>query len=418
MNRSTLIRPWRFPHGGRVTKGVSRLVRRLRGAARGAGMVFSPRGFGRRWRNFLFWARAYANGDSRRLLRQHYQDDYYVARYRDIAESAIPGLLHYICAGYLEGRNPSQTFDLRYYLRRYPDVAKAGIHPLLHYVLFGVREGRSPSRRMMLPKAAWNDGLPEVPAERVRLDNSWPADLPLVSVVIPCFNYGAYVAEAIESVLKQTFPSYEIIVVEGGSTDGATIQRVKELELQYPDTRFFFRDGRHLAGDNRNYGIRQARGRYICCLDADDLIRPTYLEVAVFLAEGYGYDLVYPSVQCFGDSKDKWVLEDASFPEIAAENQVSTVALFRKAAWETVGGFRDWGAGIDHVPEDWDFWVRLVGYGFRAKAIGAPLMLYRVHDRSLTAAGKRGREYHKQAIARANPELFEEPPGRRERWKC
>src|SRR6185312_7230286 len=102
-----------------------------------------------------------------------------------------------------------------------------------------------------------------------------------------------------------------------------------------------FRTERHLAGDNRNFGIELGRGRYVCCLDADDLIRPTYLEIAVFLAERYGYDVVYPSVRCFGNSSTTWMLTDASFPEIALENQISTVALFRKSAWETVGGFRD-----------------------------------------------------------------------------
>jgi glycosyltransferase involved in cell wall biosynthesis/GT2 family glycosyltransferase len=385
-------------------KRITARVRRLRGTVSGAAMLFAAC-FGQRRRNLLFWAKAYTNETSRRVLRQQYQQHYYMARYPDVSESGVPGLLHYICTGYLEGRDPSETFDLQYYLDRYPDVRDSGIHPLLHFALFGAREGRIPSRRTITR----NSGLPSVPAERVWLDNEWPADLPLVSVVIPCFNYGVYVQEAIDSVLKQTFPNYEIIVVEGGSTDGITPERLKELQPRYPSARFFFRSERHLAGDNRNYGIRQARGRYICCLDADDLIRPTYLEVAVFLAERYGYDLVYPSVQCFGESQITWRLADAAFPEIAVENQVSTVALFRKAAWETVGGFRDWGTGSEYVFEDWDFWLRIVGHGFRVKTIGEPLMLYRVHDTSLTATCKTDSEYQKRAIAEANRDLFEAP---------
>jgi glycosyltransferase involved in cell wall biosynthesis len=388
---------------------ISWWVRRLRATPRAAGMVFSA-SFSPRRRNLLFWAKAYANGNGRRILRQQYKDDYYMAQYPDIAESGIPGILHYICTGYLEGRNPSETFDLRYYMDHYSDVAKSGIHPLLHYALFGAREGRFPSRQAILSQYARHDSAPPVPAERVRLDNEWPADVPLVSVVIPCFNYGAYVADAIESVLKQTFQNFELIVIEGGSTDGVTPQRLRELELVYPRVTFVFRSESHLAGDNRNFGIQLARGRYICCLDADDALRPTYLEVAVFLAERYGYDLVYPSVQCFGQSEISWLLVDASFPEIAAENQVSTVALLRKAAWETVGGFRDWGKGGDYVFEDWDFWLRIVGGGFRAKAIREPLMLYRVHGSSLTTVSRSDREHHRQAIANANRALFESPP--------
>ena len=125
-------------------------------------------------------------------------------------------------------------------------------------------------------------------------------DCPLVSVVIPCFNYGQYVEQAIRSVLSQTFTNLEIIVVEGGSTDGTTPEILRALEQSgLPRTRFVYRTEPHLVGDNRNFGIGLARGRYVCCLDADDLIKPTYVEIAVFLAEFGGYDMVYPSVRCF-----------------------------------------------------------------------------------------------------------------------
>lgn len=393
----------------RVTARVLHWIRRLRGTASTAGMLFSPKRFRQRWRNLLFLAKAYTNENSRTVLKQHYQDDYYLARYPDVAESGVPGLLHYVCTGYLEERAPSETFDPHYYRERYPDVTAAGIHPWLHFVLFGVREGRFPSRRMMFPQSAESGDLPVGSAEKVRIDNDWPTDRPLVSVVIPCFNYGAYVAEAIDSVRQQTFSNCEIIVVEAGSTDGTTPQLLQELRSRYPDVQFIFRQGRHLAGDNRNCGIRQARGRYICCLDADDVIRPTYLEVAVFLAERYGYDLVYPSVQCFDGSEIKWLLVDASFPEIAAGNQVSTCAVFRRTAWEAVDGFRDWGTDEEYVYEDWDFWLRILGNGFRAKAIREPLMLYRVHGASLTSDCRPGYAYHKEAIAQANIKLFEAP---------
>jgi glycosyltransferase involved in cell wall biosynthesis len=175
-----------------------------------------------------------------------------------------------------------------------------------------------------------------------------------------------------------------------------------------PKTRFVYRAEPHLVGDNRNFGIGLARGRYICCLDADDLLKPTYLEIAVFLAESYSYDIVYPSVRCFGESDFRWLLVDPTWPEIADGNQISTVAMFRRSAWECVGGFRDWGKGDRHVPEDWEFWVRLVGHGFRGKSIREPLMLYRVHDGGLWSTCGLAVEQQRQAIRDANPELFVE----------
>ena len=227
---------------------------------------------------------------------------------------------------------------------------------------------------------------------------------PLVSIVIPCFNYGEYVEEAIDSVLAQTFQNYEIIVVDGGSNDHFTIQKLGSLKK--PKTKIFFRKGRHLVGDNRNFGIKKAKGKYICCLDADDMIKPTYLEKSLFLAETYYYDLVYPAVQCFGKSDELWQTSDVNFSTCVEINGISTVALFKKKAWKKVGGFRDFGVGEHYVYEDWDFWVRILGHGFRCKNILEPLMLYRVHDKGLTAQNKMSYGAHSRKIKEANTNLL------------
>jgi glycosyltransferase involved in cell wall biosynthesis/GT2 family glycosyltransferase len=241
------------------------------------------------------------------------------------------------------------------------------------------------------------------------INNDWRRDCPLLSVVIPCFNYGRFVEAAIRSVLDQTFQDLEIIVVEGGSTDDATVAEVRRLESQrFRNTRYYYREGRHFAGDNRNFGIGLARGRYVCCLDADDLLLPVYLEVAVFLAEVFGYDFVYPSLQCFGESDQRWLVCDPRFPEILTANQVSTVALFRRGAWAHVGGYRDWGKGSAYVFEDWDFWIRLTGHGFIGRAIREPLLLHRVHGDGLEAAA-RPLMHHREHLHAANSNLAAGP---------
>lgn len=232
----------------------------------------------------------------------------------------------------------------------------------------------------------------------------WPQNLPLVSVVIPCFNYGQYVEEAIDSVLAQTFANFEIIVVDGGSTDGQTIETLKSLSKE--KTSIFYRDGRHLVGDNRNFGIEKARGKYICCLDADDKLKPTYLEKALFLAETHNYDVVFPSAQSFGNTDTIWRVNEVDLLSCADGNTLSTVALFRKDVWRAVGGYKDWGLKEEHVPEDWEFWVRVLGKGFRAKRLIEPLMLYRVHGQGLTATNEKSIEEQKQIIRQENCDLF------------
>jgi hypothetical protein len=165
------------------------------------------------------------------------------------------------------------------------------------------------------------------------------------------------------------------------------------------------RTGRHLVGDNRNFGIGIARGKYICCLDADDLLAPTYLEKAVFVAEAYAYDLVFPSVRCFGEKDDVWAVTDPTIESCWTGNGISTVGLFRRTAWEKIGGYRDWGLGAEHVPEDWDFWLRMLGHGFRAKSLREPLMYYRVHGHGLTGTATMDVASQAAKIEEANQDL-------------
>jgi O-antigen biosynthesis protein len=244
----------------------------------------------------------------------------------------------------------------------------------------------------------------------------WPADKPLVSVIIPCFNYGRYVEEAVDSVLSQTFQDFEIIVVDGGSTDSETIAVMRSF--QKPKTTVYLREGRHLVGDNRNFGINRARGKYICCLDADDKLKPTYLEKALFLLENYAYDLVSTSVQHFGASElDYEVPPNPSLDQITKYNQFSTVAVFSKSLWHKARGYHDWGVGEEHVSEDWDLWVRMMALGARATNIPETLMLYRRHHcETLSTAAKApplGRQiiqichFNKKLLSRRNHRLSE-----------
>ena len=399
---------------GRAAEWSAGVLRRLSGVCRGMMLVGSPRLARSNARNFLLGLRlVFGGGEGRAIWRDRFDAGYYESAYSDVARSGIQPWLHYLLCGYFENRNPSESFDSAYYRLCYSDVRDAGINPLLHYAVFGRQEQRSAAAP--LPPAAAKRRSP-APLEAQPREASVAAETaprledrgaPLVSVVIPCFNYGQYVGQAIHSVLSQTFTNLEIIVVEGGSTDGTTPDVLRDLERKgLPRTRFVYRAEEHLAGDNRNWGIGLARGRYICCLDADDLIKPIYLEIAVFLAEFYGYDFVYPSVRCIGESDSHWLLRDPTWPGITDGNQISTVAMFRRAAWERVGGFRDWGKGEQYVPEDWDFWVRLVGTGFRGKSIGESLMLYRVHGGGLWTTCGLALERQHHTIRAANPRFF------------
>jgi glycosyltransferase involved in cell wall biosynthesis len=413
------------PTGTRSQPSADRPQQRFADLLFIGGAVLRPVDFLKALKNAVLWARVVRSTQTLKLWSEHFDSDYYLSSYPDVASRSIDPTLHFLFYGNQERRAPSASFATGEYLARYPDVAETGINALLHYVLFGKAEGRTltdtPQANTTTAVAARQGtrsiesasqiAQPAVTPEiqpRV-LNNYWLQDRPILSIVIPCYNYGAFVEEAVRSVLAQTFKDIEVIVVDGGSDDPHTLDNLRRLEaLKLPGVSVYYRDRRRLAGDNRNFGIARARGRYVGCLDADDMLRATYCEVALFLAEGYGYGLIYSSLQCFGESTFRWLLTDASFPEIVARNQVSTTAIFRRADWAHSGGYRDWPPGTEYVPEDWELWARLLGLGCRPKSIREPLYLYRVHHKGITGSSDMDPDRQSGAIREAMGDLLKE----------
>ena len=206
----------------------------------------------------------------------------------------------------------------------------------------------------------------------------WQKDKPLMSIIIPCFNYGKYLNEAIDSVLNQTFQDFEIIVVDDESTDPYTQEVIASLDR--PKTRVIQQKNQRVSMA-RNNGIREARGKYVCCLDADDLLTPTYLEKCLYWLETEHLDICYSWVQLFGDSDFLWHTAPFSIDDLMQGNIVSTTAVFRKSFWEKTDGYKQ---QMRHGYEDWEFWLTMARHGARGHRIPEPLFLYRKHGPSLT----------------------------------
>ena len=209
---------------------------------------------------------------------------------------------------------------------------------------------------------------------------SWPSDRPLVSIVIPCYNYGRFVEEAVDSALAQTFGDLEIIVVDDGSDDPETVSKLNRLNK--PRTRVIRQRNLKLPAA-RNRGIREAGGKYICCLDADDKLAPTYIEKCVYRMETEGLDVCGCMQQNFGN--DSTVLHPGEFSleSLWESNHMINAAVFRKSLWKTIGGYDQ--QMMDGY-EDWEFWIRAAARGARWAVIPEPLFFYRKHGRSMIDA--------------------------------
>lgn len=205
--------------------------------------------------------------------------------------------------------------------------------------------------------------------------------MPKISVVIPCYNQGAFLTESINSVLAQTYSDFEIVVVDDGSTDSETLSVIDRIDNPLIKVLRTANGGLATA---RNRGINASNGDIILPLDADDLVSPTYLEkgVAVFVGDS-SVGVVYSMADKFGAVSGLWHLPEYSSSLILKENMVFCSAMFYRDSWEGVGGYN---TNMKHGWEDWDFWLSISELGLRFVRIPEVLFHYRVKESSMTAS--------------------------------
>ncbi len=209
---------------------------------------------------------------------------------------------------------------------------------------------------------------------------------PLVSVIIPNYNYGRYLGQAIDSVLAQSYRPVELLVIDDGSTDGSD-----EVVRRYGERVRWLRQGRGGVSAARNRGAQESRGGLLAFLDADDRWLPAKLErqVARWLAEPT-LGLVHCGVELidetgrhlsFGlDGVAGWVAKDLLLFRRATVVTGGSGALVTREAFEAVGGFDP----RLSTSADWDFYYRIAmrqRFGFVPEA----LVQMRVHDCNMHA---------------------------------
>jgi glycosyltransferase involved in cell wall biosynthesis len=210
----------------------------------------------------------------------------------------------------------------------------------------------------------------------------------MVSVVVPCYNLGEFVGEAVDSVLAQMWQNVEIVVIDDGSTDHETRELL--AGFQRPKTRVIRTENRGLPGA-KNLGVTHTSGQYLCFLDADDRLRPEMLTRSVEALE-HDPSIAFVShwVRLFGDESGEWRPTECGFPTLLDLNVVNGSALLRRSAFEAVGGFDE---SMRHGCEDWDLWIGLTARGLGGRILPEVLFDYRRRTGSMTRAMQADRRH-------------------------
>lgn len=243
----------------------------------------------------------------------------------------------------------------------------------------------------------------------------WIRTPPMISVVIPCYNHGKYIQDAVNSLLGgqtslgmmagQTFKSFEVVIVDDGS-DRETANRLDELVNGWDGVRVVRQHNRGTAGAN-NSGIKVAAGRYFTIQAADDMREPWSLEDLYLAAQRNPDKFVYDEPTVFAEGKRGKTLKLSGYDcaELKNRNMVPAGILAPKAAWVEAGGYPE---QMVYGREDWAFNIALALKGWYGHRIDRSGYLYRREGQNRSLHSGDLREQFLTQLARIFPQVYKE----------
>lgn len=240
---------------------------------------------------------------------------------------------------------------------------------------------------------------------------------PLVSVIVPCHNYGRYLPDCIASLIGgqtslgphpgQTLQSFEVIIVDDASTD-ETPEIATRLANDWQGIRYYRLDTNVGTARALNYGIEAAVGQYITFLSADDMREASSLEKLVKACEEHPHSFVYDDIQMFGSGKllRPWRFGEYDFEVLLNKNHVHAGILYPRQAWVDAGGYPP---AMNDGREDWAFNIALGQAGWCGVHVRHYGYLYRREgqNRSLTNTSPEHHERFLDKIRGIFPHLYE-----------
>lgn len=201
-----------------------------------------------------------------------------------------------------------------------------------------------------------------------------------VSIIITCYNYGVYLKDALKSVLDLDFDkdSYEVIIVDDGSTDPVTQYIVDDIAKKNIKNVLVFKKQNGGVASARNFGFEKSSGDYILFLDADDKLHKDYLNKTVkILDDKQATSFVYTNSIFFNDKKSTKIFNlKYNFYSLLFRNYIPVTSLIRRNDFAAIGGYKNCSY------EDWELYINLGKNNFKGFLLNKYLFFYRVHGGS------------------------------------
>jgi glycosyltransferase involved in cell wall biosynthesis len=223
-----------------------------------------------------------------------------------------------------------------------------------------------------------------------------------VSIVIPCYNPGRWLLDAVRSARAQTYAQVEIVLVDDGTSHAEALDCIRLAATRVD--RFLRQTNRGLPAA-RNAGIRAAGGRFIVPLDADDIIEPRYVAECMAAVSAAESAFVYSDCRIFGEQHYLETLPEYNLYDLLDRNSLTYAALIRREEWELAGGYDE---SMRNGYEDWEFWLRLGAANRFGRRLPRPLFRYRRRKGSLYDVAL---AHHAEIVAyiqSRHPELYDD----------
>lgn len=232
---------------------------------------------------------------------------------------------------------------------------------------------------------------------------------PLVSVIVPFYNNPEkWLEEMLRSLELQTFRDFEVIFIDDGSNPASSwVLRRQVGESCLDRVRLHSHSKNCGLSCARNTGALLARSEFLLFLDPDDLLAPSALEkLSLKLLLHPELDFTFPGSVHFGKYQ-LHNLDDFDADRLLQGNYLPSCAMLRRQTYLQIGGMDEEFEGF----EDYDFWLRLIGFGGRGSVVAEPLFYYRRHDEGMTSKIVRHNDGQwMQELALRNPAAYGRKP--------